>query len=122
MSRWFRFYDAALDDPKVQRLPAEVFRAAVYEAARGGTGPMAKFMKPSISDRVSSREWAAVRSFVFERDNFTCSYCGKRGGRLECDHIQPVSKGGDDSLGNLTTACRPCNRAKGARTPEDWLQ
>lgn len=27
--RWFRFYDAALDDPKVQRLPDNAFRAWV---------------------------------------------------------------------------------------------
>ena len=26
MSRWFRFYDCALDDPKVQKLPAELFK------------------------------------------------------------------------------------------------
>jgi hypothetical protein len=29
MSRWFRFYDAALDDPKVQRLDGETFKAWV---------------------------------------------------------------------------------------------
>lgn len=29
MSRWFRMYDEVLDDPKVQRLPAEDFRAWV---------------------------------------------------------------------------------------------
>ena len=29
MSRWFRFYDCALDDPKVQKLPAELFKAWV---------------------------------------------------------------------------------------------
>jgi hypothetical protein len=29
MSRWFRFYDAALDDPKVQALPGELFKAWV---------------------------------------------------------------------------------------------
>lgn len=29
MSRWFRFYDCALDDPKVQRLPAELFKTWV---------------------------------------------------------------------------------------------
>lgn len=29
MSRWFRFYDMALDDPKVQRLPCELFKAWV---------------------------------------------------------------------------------------------
>lgn len=29
MSRWFRFYDDALNDPKVQRLPADLFKAWV---------------------------------------------------------------------------------------------
>lgn len=29
MTRWFRFYDAVLDDPKVQRLPDPAFRAWV---------------------------------------------------------------------------------------------
>lgn len=29
MSRWFRFYAEALDDPKVQRLPSELFKAWV---------------------------------------------------------------------------------------------
>jgi hypothetical protein len=29
MSRWFRFYDSALDDPKVQSLPADLFKTWV---------------------------------------------------------------------------------------------
>lgn len=29
MSRWFRFYDEALNDPKVQRLPGDMFKAWV---------------------------------------------------------------------------------------------
>lgn len=29
MSRWFRFYDEALDDPKVQRLPGDLFKVWV---------------------------------------------------------------------------------------------
>jgi hypothetical protein len=29
VSRWFRYYDSALDDPKVQRLPAELFKVWV---------------------------------------------------------------------------------------------
>jgi hypothetical protein len=29
MSRWFRMYDEILDDPKVQKLPADDFRAWV---------------------------------------------------------------------------------------------
>lgn len=67
-------------------------------------------------------EWARIRSEVFVRDDFTCQYCGKRGGRLECDHIFPRSKGGLSTLDNLQTACRPCNQSKGAKLLSEWLQ
>ncbi len=48
---------------------------------------------------------------IFERDNYKCTYCGKQLTRFNAtlDHILPVSKGGDNSFGNLTTACLHCN-------------
>jgi hypothetical protein len=53
---------------------------------------------------------------VFKRDGFTCVYCGQQPPTvvLECDHIHPVSKGGNDEIDNLITACHDCNRGKGA--------
>jgi len=72
--------------------------------------------------RPNSNEWKRLRSLVFERDDYTCQYCGQRGGKLECDHITPVSRGGFSELWNLATACKPCNRSKRAKTPEEWLQ
>lgn len=71
-------------------------------------------------DRCKSAEWQELRTAVFHRDNFTCAYCGHYGGSLECDHIVPVSKGGSDDLDNLATACRACNRSKGAKDLESW--
>ncbi len=55
-----------------------------------------------------------VRFEVFKRDKFTCQYCGKRPPDvvLECDHIVPRAKGGQDEIQNLTTACFDCNRGK----------
>lgn len=51
---------------------------------------------------------------VLNRDLFTCQYCGKRPPEaiLEVDHIKPVSKGGDNSISNLITACKDCNVGK----------
>jgi len=66
-------------------------------------------------------EWKATRTRIFERDNYTCTYCGARGGQLECDHVHPVSRGGGNSDSNLTTACKPCNRDKGSKTVDEWM-
>jgi hypothetical protein len=62
-----------------------------------------------------------TRFEVFKRDNFTCQYCGKSSPDviLEVDHINPVSKGGDNDIVNLITACRDCNSGKGARQLSD---
>lgn len=70
--------------------------------------------------RLPIAEWAIIRQMVFERDDYTCAYCGKRGGELQCDHIMPVSRGGTNLWDNLTTACPPCNQSKNNKTPEEW--
>lgn len=56
----------------------------------------------------------SVRFDVFKRDQFTCTYCGKRppDATLEVDHIIPIVEGGGDEPENLTTACWDCNRGK----------
>lgn len=61
-----------------------------------------------------------VRFEVFKRDSFTCQYCGKAAPDviLHVDHIDPVSKGGDNGILNLITSCEDCNCGKGA-TPLD---
>lgn len=69
---------------------------------------------------IESGEWAQIRAAVFERDNYTCVYCGAHGVRLEADHRLPVARGGETSMENLSTACKPCNRSKGTKTVEEW--
>lgn len=55
-----------------------------------------------------------TRFEVLKRDRFTCQYCGRSAPDvlLEIDHIKPVAKGGDNSIMNLITSCRDCNRGK----------
>ncbi len=57
-----------------------------------------------------------IRFEVFKRDAFVCQYCGSHPPSviLHVDHIHPVSKGGDNSIDNLITACEACNLGKGA--------
>lgn len=70
--------------------------------------------------RLPLSEWKVVRARIFQRDDFTCRYCGVRGVKLECDHVIPISQGGGNEDENLVAACRPCNRSKWAKTPEQW--
>lgn len=62
-----------------------------------------------------------LRFEVFKRDSFTCQYCGRSApdAVLECDHIEPVSKGGQDDILNLITSCFDCNRGKSNRELDD---
>lgn len=70
--------------------------------------------------RLAIDEWKALRLKIFDRDDYTCIYCGQRGGKLECDHIHPVSRGGSNDESNLATSCKKCNREKGTKTLDEW--
>ena len=63
------------------------------------------------------------RHKVFERDKYLCHHCGKLLTRFSAtlDHLQPVSKGGDNSFANLITACLQCNSQRGALPLMDYL-
>jgi 5-methylcytosine-specific restriction endonuclease McrA len=65
---------------------------------------------------VQDRPPAFTRFNVFLRDGFSCQYCGSPH-ELTFDHVIPRSKGGRTTWENITTACAPCNLAKGGRTP-----
>lgn len=60
-----------------------------------------------------------LRYDVFERDGFTCQYCGQQPPdiTLVIDHIIPVAEGGGNEVDNLRTACQPCNAGKSAKLP-----
>ncbi len=63
------------------------------------------------------------RRHIYERDGFTCQYCGWSGatsfeqwllGSLTIDHVSPLKHGGpekDDT--NMVVACHRCNMLKG---------
>jgi len=58
-----------------------------------------------------------TKTFIRQRDGYTCVYCGEFGNTV--DHIHPKSRGGQNTWGNLATACTKCNGLKADRTPEE---
>jgi 5-methylcytosine-specific restriction endonuclease McrA len=59
-----------------------------------------------------------TRVEIFNRDHYTCQYCGKTSSQLTLDHVMPRHQGGRHTWENLVSACGPCNRKKAGRTPE----
>lgn len=57
----------------------------------------------------------------------TCMLCGTKTGdtpgpaRSEIDHAVPKSRGGSNTIENAQNTCRTCNRQKGAKTTEEFL-
>lgn len=117
--QWWCIDSSVLNSPAVGMLPAREAMRKFFAALDGEENEWSPFIRgPYV--RPPAHEWRALRAAVFARDDYTCQYCGDRGGRLECDHIVPVARGGHSGMDNLTTACRPCNRAKRSKTPEEW--
>lgn len=68
----------------------------------------------SLSPQESRRLWKqSIKDFWGE-----CAYCGSKD-NLTLDHIIPQSKGGEDRLCNVISACESCNLNK-AHT--NWLE
>lgn len=62
-----------------------------------------------------------LRRQLFERDRWTCRYCGESLTEVDAtlDHMVPRSAGGTDEEANLATTCLMCNAIKSGRTLED---
>ena len=87
----------------------------------------------------------AKRKKIFERDNFSCHYCGIKAHKIhdgkspyshakvislflkddwqpfEIDHKKPKSKGGTNHLNNLLTSCPICNLKKGTKAYKNFI-
>lgn len=114
---WVR---ADREPPKFRRLPSECTRCGKSIKATVAD-PMCSECRgdrPGRNIRVSP----ANRLAIYERDGWICQLCSEPvdpsvpvNTRWDAtlDHIVPVSRGGDDSLGNLRLAHRRCNAVRG---------
>ena len=61
----------------------------------------------------TSKEYKLWRTAVFERDDFTCIWCGDdKGGNLEADHIKPFAQYPElrFAIDNGRTLCHNCHK------------
>lgn len=61
------------------------------------------------------------RMNVYQRDRFTCQYCGRKlmWKHLTFDHVVPRCRGGRTDFRNIVTACNPCNAKKDNRSCDE---
>jgi len=60
-----------------------------------------------------------TRLEIFNRDQYTCQYCGKQTRQITLDHVIPKYRGGKHTWENVVSACVRCNRRKAGRTPAE---
>lgn len=60
---------------------------------------------------VSLKEWGAQLEYFGKR----CAYCGIYMKVCTRDHVQPISRGGANTIDNVIPACKSCNSRKGSR-------
>ncbi len=100
-------------------IPDEIEACRKLRADRMAGEPKAEIAAADI-DYYNVRE---NRVKVYERDGYKCHYCDKQLTRFTAtlDHVIPVAEDGDNSLGNLVTACLGCNSRKTGRPVGDFL-
>jgi 5-methylcytosine-specific restriction endonuclease McrA len=65
------------------------------------------------------REKKMTRYEIFNRDKYTCQYCGAQSRHLTLDHVLPRFRKGEHTWENVVSACVNCNRRKAGRTPKE---
>ena len=98
------------------------FVAISQELARFDMQLMAN---PDIQGREyqqGTRAGYETREYLLEKWDRQCAYCGVKDVPFQVEHIHPRSKGGSDSITNLTLSCEKCNTKKGTKDIKDFLK
>lgn len=82
-------------------------------------------------DKLPQRDVKFSRKNIFERDKYTCQYCGTKPpnrkqttkwleqNSLNLDHVVPRSRGGKTTWTNVVASCYRCNSKKANHTLEE---
>lgn len=90
-------------DYRAARPGLNAFYVRRYEAKRRGNGIY----------EITHKEIARLREA-------NCFYCGTNQEKITLDHVIPIKLGGRHSIGNLVSACQPCNSSKQDKLIMEW--
>jgi 5-methylcytosine-specific restriction endonuclease McrA len=115
-----------ISDNKIQALNWEEWtNITVSEEEEAIKTVTQKIKLPSIvvmnfCDKIPKQIIKFTQNNLWERDNFTCQYTGKKVTRQtgNIDHIIPKSLGGKTCWENCVIACKDINAQKSDKTPE----
>ncbi len=118
--RWEQFdVSSWLEVAELQRR----YEASKYDWIRTASSMVAvpRIIRVHCCNRVPDHHVPLNRRNLYARDGNTCQYCGRRfpTAELSIDHVQPQSRGGENSWTNLVCACVRCNARKGSQTPRE---
>jgi hypothetical protein len=88
-------------------------RKKIGDASRGAK---CIFWRGGVSDMNNkirhSLEYKLWRESVFQRDKYTCIWCGQKGGKLNADHIKPFALFPElrFAIDNGRTLCEECHK------------
>jgi len=96
---------------KTRRIQSEQKRGPNGYWWKGGITPINRIIRNSL-------EYKLWREAVFERDNYTCVWCGQFGGKLHADHIQLFSTHPElrFAIDNGRTLCIKCHKKRHEKT------
>jgi 5-methylcytosine-specific restriction endonuclease McrA len=83
------------------------------------TVPIPSVIRLGQMVRRPRRDRKMSRYEIFNRDKYTCQYCGEQSRHLTLDHVIPRYRGGQHTWENVVSACTDCNRRKAGRTPKE---
>jgi 5-methylcytosine-specific restriction endonuclease McrA len=63
-----------------------------------------------------------TREYLLEKWGRQCAYCGVKDVPFQVEHIHPRTKGGSNSITNLTLSCEKCNTKKGTKDIKEFLK
>lgn len=92
------------------------------EAYRRGKALQSRRRRVRKLDAAGSHTAEEVAQMLRDQGG-VCAYCEvDLSGRIEVEHMVPLSRGGSDGWENLAIVCHPCNARKHTRTLEEYWE